>query len=187
MSEENSNPKKEADEIFDDNKPKGKSNDDPNKDKSPKPNEGDGSKDKKAEDEAFLARINQEEGKNFKSIEDWKESRKNLEKAATDKGRENKPDNSLRIQQEVITAKNPDLEYSMEEAKEIAEVQNKDLFTVFEKYPFLTKQAEAKAEAKRNAENVSDPSGEVEKKETELEKMEKKFDSDYPPGFDPNN
>lgn len=165
MSKEDLNPNEEAenDDLFEE------------EGDSPKPQEGDDSEDasrQEVSEEAFLARVNQETGKNFKSLDDWKNSLKNLEKAVADKGRKKEPKQEPKsnpVLKRLFFKETPEAETVWDEVEKEAKELGIDPFEHYESKKGWQLEAKARLEAKKEEEvaksKVHSPSNHIEDKE----------------------
>lgn len=138
------------------------------------PAEGSESKDE-VSDEQFLERVNEIEGRDYKSVEDYKKTVDNRNKEFSQKGQEVTAEadatpatpqgKSDRLSEEVLISRNKNREYVMEDAKKIAQAQGQDLFTVFDNNEYLDEKAQALADKeatkKEGEENLSKPASQI--------------------------
>lgn len=163
----------------------------------PKPQDGDDSKDaskQEVSEETFLARVNKETGKNFKSIVDWKDSLKNLEKAVADKGRTKekpsketpKPGNS--VIKRLFFKEIPEAETVWDDVEKEAKDLGVDPFEHYEGKKGWQLEAKARFEAKKEEEaaksKVKNPSnnigdGEIDFANVKPEQISKMSAKDY--------
>ena len=184
MSNENSNHDEETIEDFDDLFDEQEDNNDT------QTTDGDGSDDS----EEVLARINEVTGKNYKSLDDFSKSQKELEKALAQKGREKKetlkeekqkpqaPAN--RLMEEYFFDKHPEAKEYWDTVIEEAETLNKDPYDLYLSSKLLQKEAKSKydkSQKKKDASTrMSKPSNQV---DTTKSEEHNPFNKDYPAGF----
>lgn len=131
--------------------------------------------DPEAEKTKFLAQVNKVEGRNYKTIEDWsktnKERKKIADKFYSEQGRkkdEAKPEakpSEFRYAEKLLTIEAPKAKFVLDEIREIAKDKGLDPIEVWEKYSWLRKEAESRAEEaeeKEKAEKkISKPSPKI--------------------------
>jgi hypothetical protein len=181
MSKEDLNQNEEAENIFEDD--------------SPKPQDGDDSEDaskQEVSEDTFLARVNKETGKNFKSLDDWKDSLKNLEKAVADKGRKKEEvqeaPKSNAVIKRLYFKEVPEAETVWDDVEKEAKELNVDPFDYFESKKGWQLEAKARFEAKKEEEvaksKVKNPSntigdGEIDFAKIKPEQISKLSTKDY--------
>jgi hypothetical protein len=121
---------------------------------SPKPQDGDDSEDaskQEVSEDTFLARVNKETGKNFKSLDDWKDSLKNLEKAVADKGRnkEKESPKSNTVIKRLYFKEVPEAETVWDDVEKEAKELGVDPFNYYESKKGWQLEAKARFEAQK--------------------------------------
>lgn len=159
------------------------------------PTKGNVEKDEDTEvsNEAFLKKINEIEGRDYKTIEAYQKTVKERQKAFAENGQAKVVADKKAIDNngsnEVIKSlyfnANPEAKLIWDTVEKEAKNLGKDPFELYESSAYLKGEAQALAEDGKNETKVSSPSGKIKEKETltEEEEMEKKFNRNLPPGF----
>lgn len=146
-------------------------------------------------DEAFLKKVNEVEGRNYKSIEDYQKTVKERNKDFSEEGQKKKPiestpknDTGLSDEDIIETYfdNKPKAQLVMDDIKEIAKSKGISEIQVWKTEKWLHKKADELAEDEENKGKIGDPSNNVAEKKTldETKKMAQKFATDLPPGFE---
>jgi hypothetical protein len=163
-------------------------------DESPKPQDGDDSQDaskQEVSEDTFLARVNKETGKNFKSLDDWKDSLKNLEKAVADKGRKKEPKEAPKtnsVIKRLFFKETPEAETVWDDVEKEAKELGVDPFDHYEskkgwqleakaRFEEQKEQAEAKGKIKSPSNNIGD--GEIDFAKITPDQISKLSKKDY--------
>ena len=139
----------------------------------PETDEGDNKGEEKDVDAITLAKINEATGKDFKSMEDFQKSTKELEKAVADKGRESTTSKS--VLETLYVKANPDYAVVKEEVEKEAKESGKDPIELYENSTYFKNEAKAriaeKKETNENKKKITAPTGVEgsEKSESEME------------------
>ena len=144
----------------------------------------------KVSDEAVLKRINEIEGRDYKSIEAYQKTVKERQKAFAEKGQKEKTEKvevqtSNSVLKNLYFKANPEAEAIWETVEKEAANLKRDPFELYESSAYLKGEAMAIAKDTENNGKVSTPSQNVKGGNTltEEEQIEKKFERNLPPGF----
>lgn len=164
----------------------------------PTPKEGSDSEkadqEKALSDEAFLIKVNEVEGRDYKSIEDYKKTVAERNKEFSEEGRKDKVEKKdTPSEQDDLVAifydSNPKAERVKDDLKKIAKSQGISEARAWRGNDWVQDKAEyleaKEAENSKNKKKVMSPSNEVpeEKKDADQKAMEKRLSEDLPPGF----
>lgn len=130
------------------------------------------SKDDSESDADFLARVNEAEGRNYKSIEDWQKSVKNrndtISKLSANKKKDEAPTEKTTTTpyvERILSIENPEAKYVMDEMKAEAKRRGVDVIQVWDSSKYFQKEAQTRAAEKENdntnKKRVSSPSQKV--------------------------
>jgi len=134
------------------------------------PNEKDAKKEGGESDADFLKRVNEAEGRNYKSVEDWQKSVKNRNDTISKlsaKKKDEAPEKTVTTPyvERILSIENPEAKYVMEEMKEEAKRRGVDVIQVWDSSKYFQKEAQTRAaENEKDNENkkrVSSPSQKV--------------------------
>lgn len=144
-------------------------------------------------DDAFLKRVNEIEGRNYKSIEAYQKTVKERHKAFSESGQqkessqEQKTSYDDEVIEEVALAKYPEAEHVLDQAKDIAAKTGRSLLKVLREESWLIDKAKSISEAKKEEEEskskINAPSSRIQK-ETKWdsitpEEVDKLSDEDF--------
>jgi len=135
-------------------------------------------------DEAFLKRVNELEGRNYKSIEAYKKTLKERNKAFATKPKTEEVKNNPTVLENLYFKANPEAQGVWDMVKKEASALKKDPFELYESSEYLKGEAKARAVKEGNAGKVSTPSNHISTDTiSEEDKIAKRLDRNLPPGF----
>lgn len=125
--------------------------------------------------EKFLDQVNKIEGRNYKSIDDYAKTVKERNKAFSEQGRKAKEEAEKAQEQsktsgdkyaeKLLILENKNSKYVMDELKEISKERGIDILEAWDKFSWIRKEADSKAEEaeekEKNGKKVSKPSAKV--------------------------
>lgn len=132
--------------------------------------------DPETEKAKFLSQINKVEGRDYKTIEDWSktntERKKIADKFYSEQGRKKKEEatetskpSEFKYAEKLLTIDAPKAKFVLDEIREIAKDKGLDPLEVWEKYSWIRKEAEARAEEAEDKEKtekkISKPSQKI--------------------------
>lgn len=131
-------------------------------------NNGEGSENISETDQEFIDRVNEETGKNFKSVEAITKSLKQMDKDFAEKGQQTKKnvsqnlDNESDISEELLLIKNPEAETVLDDIKVVADSKyGGNKIKAYREESWLQEKATNEMQKEENIKKIKSPSSSV--------------------------